>query len=338
MKGWKIIKPYVLKEQAIEENKENVSVSKVKITKVLLTLADVLRYRGDLNCNNSVLGKIGIGIISETDANLFDLEKGKHTYINPNKACGTCYNCKMGDYDKCLDMLVAGEDYDGFLSDFVAVSTDKLFTLPTSVSDLDALFIEHVALAIAVFEKLNIQKGDYVCVMGGDNFSIILAQLLIYYQAVPILISDDKENYEIAKKSGIYYVLGQKDNWQKEVNLITSGRMTDKIVYVADCDITISKVLPLIARNGSMIYTGVSPKITAFPFAQAIKKQLDILFINNSEGYTASAINIIANKVIDFSHLKLDVSNYEDVCQTLEKMSKNLDEKGKIYETIVNII
>ena len=58
------------------------------------------------------------------------------------------------------NMQIAGEDYDGFLSDFVSVPAEKLFVLPESVSGLDALFIKDISLAIAVVDKLGIQKGD----------------------------------------------------------------------------------------------------------------------------------------------------------------------------------
>ena len=33
-----------------------------------------------------------------------------------------------------------------------------------------------------------VEKGDYVAIVGSDNYANVLAQLLIYYQAVPILL------------------------------------------------------------------------------------------------------------------------------------------------------
>lgn len=339
MKGWKIVKPFALEQCEIAESVEqSASLSKVKITKALITLEDVLRFRGEGSYKNVVPCKSGIGIISETDANLFDLEKGKHTYIDPYRACSECYNCKNGNYERCLDVKVAGEDFHGFLSDFTSVATNKLFTLPTSVSDFDALFIQHVSLALSLFDKLDIQKGDYVAVIGGNNFANIFAQLLIYYQAVPILLSPDEEDCEIAKASGIYYVLGNKDNWQKEVTAITSGRMTNKIAFISESDVPISKALLLASNNAVMAFTGVSCKTATFPYAQAVKKQISMLFVNNGSGQAAAAINLIANKAINLSHLKLDVASYDKIPEVFEKMSSILDTKGKVYETVVDMI
>ena len=338
MKGWKIVKPFTLKEEEIIESDVSASSTKVKITKSIITLSDVLRYQDELDGENVVLGGSGIGVVSETKTNLFGLEKGKHVYIEPYREETQCDSNVNWKAIKCSALSTAGIDFDGFLSDFASVDPGKLFILPDSVPDLDALFINHISLAISVVDKLEIQKGDYVAIVGGNNFANILAQLLIYYQAVPILITNNEEDAQIAKDSGIYYVLGPDDNWQKEVHAFTSARMVKSVVYVADCNIPVVKAFNLASYNASIAFTGVSHKNNAISFAQAIKKQLKILCINNGFGNTASSINLIANKAINLSHLKLDSASYENVPIAIENMSKTLDKEGKIYETVIDLV
>jgi len=338
MKGWKIVKPFTLKEEEILETDVCESFTKVKITKSIITLSDVLRYKDELDGENVVLGSAGIGVVSEAKTNLFGLEKGKHVYIEPYREETQCDPNVNWKTIKGSSLSSAGIDFDGFLSDFASVDPGKLFILPDSVPDLDALFINHISLAISVVDKLEIQKGDYVAIVGGNNFANILAQLLIYYQAVPILITNNDEDAQIAKDSGVYYVLGADDNWQKEVHTFTSGRMVKSVVYVADCNIPVIKAFNLASHNASVAFTGVAYKNNAISFSQAIKKQLKILCINNGYGNTASSINLIANKAINVTHLKLDSSTYENVPKAIENMSKTLDEKGKIYETVIDLV
>lgn len=338
MKGWKILSPMNIVEQEINDTAENNGLSNVKITKALITLSDVLRYKGEIDSNSVILGSSGIGIVRETESELFELEKGKHVYIEPSTECEECYNCKSNDKTHCSNLQIAGEDYDGFLSDFINVPSDKLFVLPDSVPDLDALFIGHISQAIAVVDKLGVQKGDYVAIIGANNFGNILAQLLIYYQAVPIVATMNEEDYNIAKASGIYYVLGPEDNWVKEVSAITSGRMTKSVCYISDCNIPTVKAFSLASFNASIAFTGVSYKNNPISFSQAIKKQLQIVCINSGSGNTATSINLIANKAINLSHLKLDCSTYDNVPKTMENMSSSLDTTGKIYETVVDLV
>lgn len=337
MKGWKLIKPKTLKEEEFIDSSETQSLSKVKITKSLINRADVLRYNGELETKQVFLGGSGIGIVVETDANLFGLEKGKRVYIEPTRECAECYNCKNGQYTDCSNIQIAGEDFNGFLSDFATAPADKLFLLPDSVSDIDALFLGHISTSLKIVDMLKIQKGDYVAIIGSDSFGIILSQLLIYYQAVPIVMTLDDYNYKLAKDSGIYYVLGKDDNWQKEVSTITGGRMAENVVYISDCNIPSSKAFSLAAHGASVVFTGTTYNNTV-AFMQAIKKQLNILCINNGFGNTASSINLLANKAIDLSNLNINKIRYEQVPQTFKSLNDTFENNDITYEVIVEMI
>lgn len=338
MKGLVLTAPKNLEEKELTETEGSSILAKVKITKALLTLNDIMHYNGEVGENNVVLGSYGIGVITETNANFFDVENGKHVYVSAKRPCLECYNCKNNEENKCSDTLTAGEDYDGFLRDFLSVDADKLFVLPDGVSDLDALFIGHISLAISVVDKLNIQKGDYVAIIGANNFANILAQLLIYYQAVPIVLSTDDEDLDIIKKSGIYYTLGSDDNWQKEVSSITGGRMTKSVVYISDCEISPSKAFSVAAFSAGVAFTGTSNKNISVPFAQAIKKQLDIHCISSAAPNTATSINLLANKAINVKGLKFDEIPYSEVSEKLAEAGKKLEKEESVSEIVVSMI
>ena len=125
---------------------------------------------------------------------------------------------------------------------------------------------------------------------------------------------------------------------KKEISNITSGRMTKSVVYISDCNIPAARAFALASHNAGIAFTGVSYKNNSISFAQAIKKQLQIICINNGYENTAASINLIANKAINLSYLKLDCIPYETVPASMEKMSKMLDEENKIYETIVDLV
>ena len=338
MKGWILEGEQTLELKEISEDALTSHSPKIKTTKALITVADVLRYNGETDTEKIVLGDSGTGIVSETETNLFGVKKGDHVYMESNFECGNCYNCLNGEHLKCSDMSIAGEDVHGFLRDFVSSPIEKVFSLPENVSDFDALFIKHISVAIAVVDKLNIKKGDYVAVIGANNFGNILSQLLIYYSAVPILMTTDEEDYANAKKSGIYYVLGKDDNWKDELMVITSGRMCEKVIFISDCNIPIAKAFNVCSFGASLAFTGSPNKNMAISFNQAIKKQLDILCINNGFGNTAASINLISNKAINLSHLPVKTAKFEDVPLVFSDLSKQFEKDGKINETVIEII
>ena len=337
MKGWKLVKPSLLEELENKDHVDCAPLCKVKITKALITRSDVLRYKGEIETKNVFLGSSGIGVVSEAGANLFGLEKGKRVYIEPNRECSECFNCKSGKYTDCSNLQIAGEDFDGFLCDFATAPTDKIYCLPDSVSDVDALFLGHISNALEIIDTLKIQKGDYVAILGSDNFSIIFAQLLIYYQAVPIIMTNDEHGFTTAKKSGVYYVLNKDDNWQKEASIITGGRMVDSVVYNSDSNISSSKAFAIAAYSANVVFTGVTYNNTV-SFMQAIKKQLNILCINNGFGNTASSINLLANKAVNLSYMNLKKIGYNEVPITIDNLSKSLESDLQCEEVIVDMI
>ena len=201
MKGWHLVDKNLIEEKIIEEPFDSLTQAKVKITKTLVTLNDAISFSEGEN-KGLVLGGHAIGVVSESGENLFNLQKGTRVYINPVISCNKCFNCENGESTKCADVKVAGEDFHGFLRDFISAESSNLYYLPESVSDDQALFIDHVSLSLAIIDKLDIQKGDHVAIIGATNLGIILSQILIYYQAVPILIDVDDEALQIAKSSG----------------------------------------------------------------------------------------------------------------------------------------
>lgn len=339
MKGWIVKEPLKLEKEEISRKKTSPEgLIKVKITKTLLTLSDVLGFNGENGVKDVALGSFGTGIVSESQPNLLGLEPGKHVYVSPYKPCEVCHNCQNDDYAKCSDMKIAGIDYDGFLRDFEDSEPGCLFPLPESVSDFEALFIDYVSLAVSIIDKLHVEKGDYVSVVGANYFGIILSQVLIYYQAVPILCAQHKENFDIAKNSGVYYVLNENDNWQKEVLSITGGRMTKHVVYMSNSDIPIVKAFSLASYGAKVVYTGVSGKNSAFSFNQAIKKQLDIVCINSGYDNTETAINLIANDAIDISKFNIKSFPESKAAEVLSEMNRTLSEKGFVSETVITVM
>ncbi|MBR2614072.1 MAG: zinc-binding dehydrogenase [Clostridia bacterium] len=337
MRGWQITKPFELEEFSMEEIIEDATFSKAKTTKALLTLSDVLRFNGEIKSKGVILGSYGIGFITEPGLNLFDIEKGSRVYVEPSTSCGECYNCNNNDPQKCSNLQIAGEDFHGFLRDFVHTDSNNLFKLPDSVSDLSALFIEHVSTALKIIDELKIKKGDHVVILGANNLGNIIAQILIYYQAIPIVLEEDEENIEIARKSGIYYVFQNRDEWYKEVHNITGGRMAECIIYVMDTGLPTKTAFTLAGYNTPVAFTGTNFETTNFSTATANKKQLNIMFISSGYGYTASSINLLANDAINFSHMKINTIKYNEVPDYLKELNNRFEKGEKIYETVVEI-
>lgn len=88
----------------------------------------------------------------------------------------------------------------------MVVPQSDLILLPPKVTPEEGVFIESVALAIAALDKLKLEKGEHIVIMGATGVGLILAQAALYYQAVPILVDLRRDRLELAERLG-YIIL-----------------------------------------------------------------------------------------------------------------------------------
>lgn len=318
---------------------DNAESSKVKITKVMLTPEDFQTIAGDEDVTLPVIpGRIAIGQITDASDSAY-LTKGTRVYLGSVENCGSCAECLEGEPEKCENQKIAGKTADGFLRDFAVVDNNILFALPATVKDDDALFIDYVALSLAIIDKLDIKKGEHVAVIGGGLIGTILSSLIIYYQSVPILIDSKQENLERAKLSGIYYNLFSDNKLEKEVSLLTGARMAQKVVYVTDSNINTDVALKIAAHNARIGFAGFSNPNLRVNFHFAMQKQLNFECITSGYGFTEQAINLIANKAVDFSNFKFSSIKYEGCEQDVKKIiDENKDSLSTVSPLIVDMM
>ena len=159
--------------------------------------------------------------------------------------------------------------------------------------------------------ELQIEKGNHVAIIGGSILGNILAQLIMYYQSVPIIIDDNEDNLDIAHKTNVYYLLKNNKNLESEVLSITGGRKCSKVIYVTDCDINF-EVIDKVTRDGATVgVTGISSTKRKSTIAFAFDKELNFKFIKYGNENIDASINLIAQKAIDLSYFELPYYKFE---------------------------
>lgn len=338
MKAWKVTQSNTVKEVDWQEPEMTTDAVQVKITKALITSNDIINFDNDDDTEEVVPGSYGIGIVTEIQENIYNIARGDRVYISPISDCGECHNCMNNFNEKCIDFKIAGANTNGFLRDFCVMPFSSIHRLPSSVSDLAALNIDYICKAIAIIDKLDFKKGDHIAVIGGNTFGNILAQLIIYYRGVPILVDDNQDNLDIAKKSGIYYTILADSEMKRSVSSITGGRYCDSVVYVIDSDIAPKTAFNLAGFGTPIIVTGTSFKSTRIDISIALKNQLDIMCLSNGFGNIGSAINLIINKAVVFDHLKINEASFEEVPAVLEEGVKSLNDSQTFTDTVINLM
>lgn len=301
---------------------ENIDTSKVKIIKALITPEDLATFNGTNDATYPVIpGRIAIGQISDASESAY-LSRGTKVFINPVNNCAQCPECLAGNYSECCDFKIAGVNANGYLRDFAVVDNANMHALPPSVRDCDVLLLEYISLSLSAIEKLNITKGEHVAVIGGGILGTIISLLIIYYQAVPILIDSNQDNLNRARGFGIYYNLFSDNKLEKEVSELTGAHMAQKVVYISDSNINTDLALKLASYNAKIGFVGFSAPSLKVNFSIAMKKQLHFVCVTNGFGTTEQAINILANKAIDLSAFSFPSIKFDNCENELKKAAK----------------
>ncbi len=326
MDGIHITAPGAISTTEKKEVFENQNSVKVKVTKCMFIEEDFQTFMGDPRVEYPITpGRVAIGKIVETSGeNPFGFERGMTAFLHPTTNCGECYECAKHNEKKCVNFKIAGKNSDGFLRDFAIMDNNDITVLPQNVSERDALFIDHVALANRIVDQLNFSKGDHVIIVGADVLGIILAQLIIYYQGVPILVDNNPQNLELAKTVGIYYPIFADNRVEKTIAELTGARLAPYVVYMTGANLNTDIALKLAGHNASVCFAGFGNPNVRVNFNIALLKQLNFNCVTNGFGAFNSAINVLANKAINTEHFNIATVKSTEAISKIKEMGKSI--------------
>lgn len=340
MDGIQIVGPKKLNAISKTENFDGIDSAKVIITKAMLLREDFNTYLGDNRAVYPVIpARIGIGKISAVseDSNS-GFERGLRVFPHPETACGKCFECFHGEKESCSKFNVAGKNTDGFLRDFVVLGNEDISLLPPSVNDYSALFIDHVAVCDKVIDKLHLNKGDYVIIVGGDMLGIFLAQLVMYYQGIPILVDNNEKNVELAKRAGVYYTLFCDNKLEKNVSELTGARFSKKVVYMTGSNLNTDISLKLAGEHATVCFAGFGTPSVKVNFNIALQKQLSFICVTNGYGNIDSAINLLSNSAVNPNLFNIPTVKQSEAMDKIKEMATDINFDAESGMLIVDII
>ncbi|MDE7163193.1 MAG: alcohol dehydrogenase catalytic domain-containing protein [Clostridia bacterium] len=331
MDNWVLKGPKMLENQKQCESEVDATQVKVRVSHILVSNYDALTYTGATKiAYPKTLGRIAIGIVTEAGENCYGVTKGARVYLNAMRPCGKCYACKSGNRGECTSPLVAGQDFDGFMRDFVVCDYTDVSVIPDSVDDFLALCIENVALAENIYDKLNLSTGSRVAIVGGGFLGSVLAQIALYHKLVPIVIDNYAKNVERLQKSGVYFTFSADDTLASNIENATSGNMCDAAIYTSCCKLSPSVPASVLASHKDMVLGGFCTVNFTMDTAPLFEKNLRVYSVSDGFGYTETAINMLVHGALDLSHFEKEVLTEFNLPALLTERAEKFSQDSKM--------
>ncbi|HNQ25041.1 MAG TPA: alcohol dehydrogenase catalytic domain-containing protein [Phycisphaerae bacterium] len=130
--------------------------------------------------------------------------QGKRVVCDINCVCRTCDMCTAGLAHHCRRRTVLGIDgRDGCFADFIAVPERNLFTVPSTLTDEEAVFVEPLAAACQVLAQASIESRMTVSVVGSGRLGLLVAQLLAGTGCKLTVVGRNPQTLLFCEKKGI---------------------------------------------------------------------------------------------------------------------------------------
>ena len=158
---------------------------------------DIRVYRGRKTAGIRYPSVIGHEFSGEIVASggAVGLKEGMRVGVCPAIPCGHCNQCLRGRENLCPDLQAIGYEIDGAFAEFIriparAVELGNVHVLPDHVSDEEAALIEPLACVLNGQNKVAVQQGDSVVILGAGPIGTLHVKLARLRGAARVIVSE----------------------------------------------------------------------------------------------------------------------------------------------------
>ncbi len=224
------------------------------------------------------------GVIEALGDDIRGYEVGESVLIDPHPGCGVCDECRRQRPDRCIPLYASSGEpghpdtigifSDGAMAEYVVVPQQSLYKVSQSVPAHIAALGEPLACVVNATDKLKVQPGEYVLVLGAGPIGLLFTALLLANGASKLIVSEPSEyRQNAARKVGADIVVHPDD-----LAAVLQEEMPD------GPDVVVEAVGPLLPQAIAMARAGgrvlqfghdetVNPEI---PVGDMLKKEITV--------------------------------------------------------------
>lgn len=209
-----------------------------------------------------VLGHEFAGEVVEIGNAVQNIKPGDRVTVDNTVLCGECYYCQKDQPLYCENFGSMGHNIHGGFEQYVAALAEKAFLIPDNVSYEEAACTEPAACCMRAVDRMDIQYGDTVAVLGAGSMGLIMAQLIKHSNAndVVVLASTQSKLDLCEKEFGIKTVLVDRNDPTKHEKAIAEmfPHGLNIVVDTTGAASMCNSALNMLGRGGKLVeYTKV---------------------------------------------------------------------------------
>lgn len=269
-----------------------------------------------------VQGHEYVGKVVEIGKDVSNVSIGDRVIVDPTTTCGTCYYCQVGRQNLCENASTIGIFLDGGWASYSVVPSKNIYKISKKIAPETAVLAEPLSCVINGSEKVNVQPGDSVVIIGAGPMGQLFTQVLKAAGAAKIICVDFSDyRLKYSKLSGATHIVNpQSQDVEKVVREITEVGAD----VVIDCVGSLfNQCMNLVCHGGQILLVGMNehalPKIKQYDLARN-EVTVKGTFIQNND--FPKVVKILESNLLNLDDLithKIPLSKIHEGIETMRK-------------------
>lgn len=288
MKALRVEKKGVAVREVEKPAREDEALVRVIVSGICNTDLEIARgYAGF----HGTIGHEFVGVVEECpDRSLV----GHRVVGEINAGCGKCDLCIGGDPRHCPSRTVLGiVGRDGAHAEYLQLPVANLLTVSSRIPDEHAVFVEPLAAACAIMERISISRQTRLAVIGDGKLGLLCAQTLALAGAHLLLVGKHTEKLLIAERLGIETAVPAQAEKR--------AREFDVVVEASGAAEGFALALKLLHPRGSLVLKSTFHGTTEINAAQIVVDEISI--VGSRCGRFAPALDLLKKGAIELDSM-----------------------------------
>ncbi|KAK6033547.1 GroES-like protein [Ostertagia ostertagi] len=313
----------------------------IKLAKVGICGSDTHLFLGHrLLDKPTIIGHEGLGYIDAIGEGVTNRMPGERIVIEPNIPCRKCPYCLSGRGNICSNKLVLGVNAPGCFAEYICVPEAFCWTIPSSISDEDAVTIEPMAVAYHALFASKALPGDTIAVLGLGAIGLLLTHLALALGYKVLVTELDAGKLQKAVQNGAVAVETTGTMDAQSAALEHSWLQQD-VIAVFECAgsaFTASLATAAAPRGAEIILVGLSEKEASFRPLKIAREGISILpsIIYDHPFDFKRVLQLIERKIIQPGSIISATTSLDELAAGLSKAAEGRDAKIIVEITPAN--
>lgn len=265
------------------------------------------------------------GTIVDSGKGVSGLPIGTKVAVSPNRPCGSCLTCHKGMSHLCQNRKPRVLEQGGGFAEYTSVFSEQCFPISADTSLLEAAVAEPLACCIHSTNRIHVQQGDDVAIIGAGLNAQISVQLTRLKGARRVTVIDSiSKRLMMASVHGADVVIDSSVTSPEQM-ISHFPRGADVVINTRGAMEFTKLAFDICAVGARILCYGVAPVGETIPIEpnMIFRKEIQLIGGRSFNNTFSAAVDLIASKRVQVDPLVTRTVNLERYSEIINSPSED---------------